>query len=202
MPAGNLGGMFALPQPRDRVAALQLDSTSTSQSGQLGQFRVARCRRSWCTSRSSDCPRTGGARAGTQLAAPVWLQPTPALDQRHQLQAEDAWASGVGHHRCVRRRVGVHPAGRPTGRVPDPRQILRPAGVHSGVGEQSIAPAPGSSQQVKGPNFAKAARFPSSEREFDSRHPLQQKAPGQWRGASLLSRPFGSRRARFVPERC
>jgi hypothetical protein len=36
--------------------------------------------------------------------------------------------------------------------------------------------------------------FPSSEREFDSRHPLRRKAPGQRPGACSLSRPiFGAR---------
>ncbi len=38
--------------------------------------------------------------------------------------------------------------------------------------------------------------FPSSEREFDSRHPLQRKAPGQRPGACLLSRPIWRKRRR------
>ena len=41
--------------------------------------------------------------------------------------------------------------------------------------------------------------FPSSEREFDSRHPLHDKAPGQRPGASLLSRPDQASRA---PDPC
>jgi hypothetical protein len=80
-------------------------------------------------------------------------------------------------------------------------RLRRPRAVGGGlrgVGRRWLRRA---SQQVRTASPDKASRFPSSEREFDSRHPLHMKAPGQRPGASSLSRPIRGLRARCVPDR-